>query len=167
MKAIFITTTLLIFAAITLSPSTANANQQACYSKGKYVHCALPNADRRNVGLAEEYSNNKCEKGYSWGTDSKGIWVDRKCKGMFYSSSEDGSHNDYEESYSRHDRRSGSCPSEIRGNECAYYEDGYNAGKSDGEASMSRMYDRYSDDYDSRFEKYFASGYQDGWNDYR
>ena len=112
-------------------------------------------------------SNDKCEKGYTWGADSDGIWVDSKCKGVFFFSGEGGSHNDYSDQYSRHDRRSGSCPTDLGGNECEYYMDGYKMGKEDAEMSMSRAYERHSDYYDSRFEEYFARGYQAGWNDYR
>ena len=168
MKATFLTITLLIFAALTLGPSIANADELTCKSKGDFVRCSLPNANRLHVSLHEELSRHgKCEKGHSWGADSDGIWVDNKCKGIFYFSGEGGSHHDYENSYNHHDNRSGSCPSDLGGNECEYYMDGYKAGKEDGQNSMSSVYERYSDDYDSRFEKYFASGYSAGWNDYR
>ena len=112
--------------------------------------------------------NNRCEKGYFWGADSVGIWVDHKCKAVFYSSCEDGRHEDYSESYTRHDNlRAGSCPTDLGGNECEYYMDGYKAGKDDADMSMSRVYERHSDAYDRRFEEYLARGYQAGWNDNR
>jgi hypothetical protein len=167
MKTILIAITLLIFAALTLGPSTVSADELRCKSKGNFVRCSLPNANRLHVSLSEELSNHKCEKGHTWGADSDGIWVDRKCKGLFYFSGEGGRHHDYEDSYNRHDRRSGSCPSDLGGNECEYYKDGYKLGKEDGQNSMSSVYERYSDYYDSRFERYFSSGYRDGWNDYR
>jgi len=168
MKTMLIAITLLIFTVLTLGPSTVYADQLTCKSKGDFVRCSLPGANRLHVSLHEELSrHNKCEKGHTWGADSDGIWVDRKCKGIFYFSGEGGNHKDYANSYNHHESRSGSCPSDIRGNECEYYMDGYKAGKSDGQASMSSVYERYSDDYDSRFEPYFARGYQAGWNDYR
>ena len=167
MKPSFIVITVLALASVTLGMSTAYADKMKCKSKGDFVRCALPNANHRHVSLHEETSHNKCEKGYSWGADSDGIWVDNKCKGIFNYRSDKGHHEDYQERHSRHEGRSGDCPSDIRGNECAYYRDGYKAGKDDGKASMSRAYERYSDDYDSRFEKYFARGYKAGWNDYR
>ncbi len=59
------------------------------------------------------------------------------------------------------------CPSDLKGNECEYYKDGYKAGAKDGKASMSNFYGRHEDGYDSRFEPYFKRGYQAGWQDYR
>ena len=57
---------------------------------------------------------------------------------------------------------SNSCPSDIKGNECEYYKDGYRAGAEDGKMGMSMAYERH-EGYDSRFEPYFARGYEAGW----
>jgi hypothetical protein len=57
---------------------------------------------------------------------------------------------------------SGACPSDIKGNECEYYQDGYRAGAEDGKMGMSMAYQRH-EGYDSRFEPYFARGYEAGW----
>jgi hypothetical protein len=57
---------------------------------------------------------------------------------------------------------SGACPADLKGNECAYYQDGYRAGAGDGKMGMSMMYERH-EGYDSRFEPYFARGYEAGW----
>jgi len=54
------------------------------------------------------------------------------------------------------------CPSDIKGNECDYYKDGYRAGADDGKMGMSMVYERH-EGYDSRFEPYFARGYEAGW----
>ena len=54
------------------------------------------------------------------------------------------------------------CPSDIRGNECEYYLDGYRAGASDGSMGMSMAYERH-EGYDLRFEPYFARGYEAVW----
>jgi hypothetical protein len=54
------------------------------------------------------------------------------------------------------------CPSDIKGNECEYYQDGYRAGADDGKMGMSMAYERH-EGYDSRFEPYFARGYEAGW----
>lgn len=167
MKSTLTVITLLFFAVFTLSPSIASADELTCRSKGEFKRCALPNAYRLHVSLYEELSHHKCEKGWSWGADSDGIWVDRKCKGRFHYTGEGGNHHDYQKSYSRHEHRSGSCPSGVNGNECEYYMDGYRAGKEDGQMSMSNFYGRHSDYYDTRFEPYFADGYNAGWNDYR
>jgi hypothetical protein len=57
---------------------------------------------------------------------------------------------------------SDACPSDIKGNECEYYQDGYRAGAEDGKMGMSMAYQRH-EGYDSRFEPYFARGYEAGW----
>jgi len=168
MKSIFISITFLFLSTLMMAPTTASADELTCRSKGDFVRCSLPNANRLHVSLSEELSNNnKCEKGYTWGADSDGIWVDRKCKATFYFSGEGGRHNDYQDRHTRNDSWSGSCPNDLGGNECEYYMDGYKAGKDDANMSMSRAYERHGDDYDSRFEEYFARGYQAGWNDFR
>lgn len=157
----------LALASVSLSTSTAYAGTKHCKSHGDFVRCELPNANQLHVSLYEERSYNKCEKNYTWGADSDGIWVDRKCNAIFKHRDPDGAHDDYQEPYVRTAGASGDCPSDIRGNECEYYVDGYKAGKNDGELSMSRVYERYSDGYDSRFEPYFARGYDAGWHDFR
>ena len=167
MKFLPIAVAALALISVSLGTSTAYAAKMTCKSHGDFVRCALPNANQLHVSLHNEKSNHKCEKGHTWGADSDGIWVDHKCKAVFHYRDKKGSHEDYQEKHVRHQGKSGDCPSDIRGNECAYYEDGYRAGRQDGEASMSRVYERYSDGYDSRFEPYFAKGYDAGWHDYR
>jgi len=166
MNAKLIASTILICA--TFMTGTVFADEQACYSKGDYTHCKLRHANKLHVRLKEEFSRNKCDYGTGWATDSHGIWVAYGCQAMFqYGNIATGKHPDYDEPYSRHERRSGTCDSRTKGSECEYYKDGYKAGKDDGKASMSRFYGRHSDSYDSRFEPFFADGYKDGWHDYR
>ena len=174
MKSAFTTITVIALALLSwacepIAPtkSSSHANKLTCESHGSFVHCALHDANRRHVSLHNETSQHKCFKGSSWGTDSNGIWVNHNCKGVFYYSSDKGHHEDYTEKHEHHGGQSGACPSGLKGNECAYYRDGYKAGKQDGKASMSRAYQRHSDAYDSRFEKYFKKGYKAGWNDFR
>ena len=147
--------------------SSSNSSKMRCESHGKFVHCKLHDANRRHVSLHNETSQHKCYKGSSWGTDSNGIWVNHNCKGVFYYSSDKGHHEDYQEKHQHNGGQSGACPSGLKGNECAYYRDGYKAGKQDGKASMSRAYERHKNAYDSRFKKYFVKGYNAGWHDYR
>ena len=59
-----------------------------------------------------------------------------------------------------------SCPSDLGGNECEYYMDGYRAGADDGAMGMSMAYQRH-EGYDLRFEPYFARGYEAGWTQTR
>ena len=55
------------------------------------------------------------------------------------------------------------CPYDLKGNECAYYQDGYRAGGEDARMGMSMAYERHSGAYDSRFEHYYSRGYEAGW----
>ena len=55
------------------------------------------------------------------------------------------------------------CPDTWDSNKCAYFGDGYKAGKTDRQANMSMAYERHGDQYDSRIEEAFRVGYEDGW----
>jgi Protein of unknown function (DUF3011) len=42
------------------------------------------NADTRGgVRLSRQISGSECREGYSWGSDSRGVWVDHGCRGEF------------------------------------------------------------------------------------
>ena len=58
---------------------------------------------------------------------------------------------------------SSACPSDLGGNECEYYQDGYRLGANDASMNMSMAYERH-EGYDSTFEPYFARGYNAGWS---
>ena len=58
-------------------------------------------------------------------------------------------------------------PYEAGSNEYEYYSDGCMAGKKDGSANMSSVYQRYDYQYDSRFEESFRNGYETCWSKYR
>ena len=62
---------------------------------------------------------------------------------------------------------SNACPSDIKGNECEYYQDGYTAGAEDGRMGMSMAYERHAGAYDSRFESPYRQGYETGWRQTR
>lgn len=132
----------LLIAALTSHKSShhddgkhyANVEDDAHYERG-YTD-GLHNAAYHNYDRSDAYAN-----GYSAGVDER------------------------EANLSHHQRRGGyaqNCPSDLRGNECDYYKDGYKAGAQDGSSGMSMAYERH-DGYDSRFEPYFARGYTDGW----
>ncbi len=136
----------------------SNAGEIACSSyRNAFNRCSLPNAGNLNVQLIQNLGDASCRKDYTWGADSDGVWVSEGCSAVF---SYGGSQDTGGDSNNR-------CPSDLRGNECEYYKDGYAAGARDGENSMSNFYGRHSDGYDSRFEPYFARGYEAGWRDYR
>lgn len=42
--------------------------------------CEMP---RRNVSLSRQISGSSCIRGQTWGSDDRGIWVDRGCRGEF------------------------------------------------------------------------------------
>lgn len=128
------------------------AAEIACGSdKGQFNRCPLPHADKMNVKL-KQVLEGKCKKDFTWGADSDGVWVDKDCTAVFsYTAGKQSGHAGKQ------------CPPDLKGNECAYYQDGYKAGAEDGKASMSMAHERHSDAYDSRFEPYFARGYEAGW----
>src|SRR5271170_4522890 len=48
---------------------------------GDYHYCR---ADTQNqVQLVRQISGSRCQQGYSWGFDPRGIWVDRGCRAQF------------------------------------------------------------------------------------
>ena len=65
------------------SPCRA-AEQITCVSdKGLWTHCDLMDAHQAEVGLVQQLSRSKCEKGVTWGVDGEGIWVDKGCRAIF------------------------------------------------------------------------------------
>ena len=67
----------------------------------------------------------------------------------------------------KHESAHKNNPYEKGSNEYEYYADGCKAGKEDGKANMSSVYQRYDYQYDSRFEKPFKKGYETCWKKYR
>jgi len=115
-------TLLLLLGLMTLS-ANALANEIACSSyEGKFNRCPLANANSLNVRLSQELEG-ECIKGETWGADSDGVWVDDDCAAVFT----------YESHGSDSGSSGGHCPYDHpgRSNECAYYRDGYKAGKKD------------------------------------
>jgi len=146
-----------LFMAITIG-TEASANKLTCASDNhNFSRCSLPGANDLYVEMIHQLSHSPCERGYTWGADSDGIWVDQGCRAIFKFSGAEPRPPSGEEG----------CPHGLKGNECAYFKDGFEAGRQDGVASMSSVYERYSDQYDTRFEPYFARGYEEGWMKYR
>ena len=55
-----------------------------CKSKHyAYNHCSVPGGRARRVELVRQLSDARCERGYSWGEDSHGVWVMNGCEGEF------------------------------------------------------------------------------------
>ena len=151
------TITLLLLLGLMAFSANALAKEITCSSfEGKFNRCPLANANSLNVRLSQELEG-ECIKGETWGADSDGVWVDDDCTAVFT----------YEGRGSESGSSGGHCPYDHpgRSNECAYYRDGYKAGKKDRRINMSRAYERHGDAYDSRFEEYFAEGYRKGWDE--
>jgi hypothetical protein len=54
---------------------TCNSND------GRRNWCSIPN--RGNVTLSRQISGSACIQGQTWGTDQRGLWVDRGCRAEF------------------------------------------------------------------------------------
>jgi hypothetical protein len=120
--------------------------KHATSNKGYMVEKAVKRAKLRN-----DHQRNCFEKGYETGYDNASADMH---KGD--SSSGNREKNDYDDN-----------PYREGTNEFDYYVDGCRAGREDGEANMSSVYERYSDQYDSRFEQSFREGYESCWSKYR
>jgi hypothetical protein len=67
----------------------------------------------------------------------------------------------------RQDSRQIKNPYEPGSNDYDYFTDGCMAGKKDGSANMSSVYQRYDNQYDSTYEQPFKKGYEACWQKYR
>ena len=55
-----------------------------CKSKQyDYNHCSVPGGRARRVELVRQISKARCERGNTWGEDSRGVWVMDGCEGEF------------------------------------------------------------------------------------
>lgn len=168
---------LIASVAAIVFPADAQTGGLTCSSSdGEYHYCR---ADTENqVELVRQISGARCEQGYSWGFDPRGIWVDRGCRARFQ--------------YGRpHDRGGGDDASAaiaggilgamILGAAAAsadsshnrgdserfnYYNDGYRMGRQDADNGRNNFYQWWSERYPHEYERDFASGYADGYNNY-
>lgn len=75
--------TVVLGAMIAMATQSALAQQVVTCSSnnGKRNYCA---ADTRGgVSMVRQRSDARCQQGYSWGYDGRGIWVDRGCRADF------------------------------------------------------------------------------------
>ena len=71
-----------------------------CSSKhGKYTHCRIDDMRDKRARLSRQLSSTRCKKGQTWGTDKRGIWVDKGCRAEFRLSNRGGGGG-----YQRHNR---------------------------------------------------------------
>src|ERR1700723_4265779 len=76
--------TLLLIATLTFLclPISAQEGRLTCASNnGRYRYCRADTQNR--VQLTRQLSGSRCNQGYSWGFDYRGIWVDRGCRAEF------------------------------------------------------------------------------------
>jgi hypothetical protein len=78
----FLVAVLGVIALMAMTARPATAQQITCSSdNGRRNYCA---ADTRGgVTMVRQRSGSPCTKGYSWGYDQRGIWVDRGCRADF------------------------------------------------------------------------------------
>ncbi|WP_183810940.1 DUF3011 domain-containing protein [Tunturibacter empetritectus] len=140
---------------------------------GGYRYCR---ADTQNqVQLTRQISGSRCDLGYSWGYDPRGIWVDRGCRAQFV----------YGRGRSRGEDNAGAAIAGgilgalILGAAVAaakdndnggdrertnYYNDGYRMGRQDADNGRRDFYQWWSERYPMKYERDFAAGYTDGYN---
>jgi hypothetical protein len=156
---------LILIAAAAIYSGQSSAGTLECAStKSQFVRCNLPNSHELDVRLIRQYSKSPCNRDYTWGADSDGIWVDKGCRAAF--SYVDNHKSDTYSGYHPARPNDGN-PFKSGSNEFEYYQDGYHAGMDDGHANMSRFCGRHSDMFDTRFEPAFCKGYDAGWEKVR
>ena len=66
-------------------PSRANGQSQrfSCNSDDMRKHSCLVDTRGTDVRLVSQHSDARCTRGYSWGTNRRGIWVDHGCRADF------------------------------------------------------------------------------------
>jgi hypothetical protein len=79
----FLVMALGIIALILVAGRSASAQQVVTCSSdnGKRNYC--PANTRGGVSMVRQRSDARCQQGYSWGYDQRGIWVDRGCRADF------------------------------------------------------------------------------------
>jgi hypothetical protein len=80
---IFLVLALGISALIAVAARPASAQQVITCSSdnGKRNYC--PANTQGGVSMLRQRSDARCQQGYSWGYDRRGIWVDRGCRADF------------------------------------------------------------------------------------
>lgn len=177
-KIYYLTAMLLIACLMTLAPisiAAATQSQSLTYESrlGQYQYCRADT--QNNVRLTNQISGSSCEKDYSWGYDSRGIWVDRGCRADFQFGG-GGNHTTRNTAIaagiigavligaavasSKSKNNNDGNDSEKR----QYYRDGYRIGQQDWDANVPANYPTHRNRYNAQYESDWASGYDDGYN---
>ncbi|MFY9803051.1 MAG: DUF3011 domain-containing protein [Candidatus Acidiferrales bacterium] len=163
---------LLVCFVMVAAPATAQTGSLNCASNdGRYHYCRADT--QNNVRLVRQNSRSRCDYGYSWGYDYRGIWVDRGCRAQFeYGRGGNGGSNTgaavaagilgalivgsaIANSKSNDD---------VAANRRDYYLDGYRHGQRDWDDDRRPDYQRYLDRFPREYENDFLAGYNDGYN---
>lgn len=71
-----------VITLMALSARPARAQQISCNSEnGRRNYCPVNTSG--GVQMVRQRSDARCQQGYSWGYDRRGIWVDRGCRADF------------------------------------------------------------------------------------
>jgi hypothetical protein len=147
---------------------------------GDYHYCR---ADTQNqVQLVRQISGSRCEQGYSWGFDPRGIWVDRGCRAQFsygrvvntHTSSGDNNNNTgaaiaggilgaliLGAAVAAANNNDDSNHDNDRVN---YYNDGYRIGRQDADNGRPNYPLYWSGRRPTKYSNDFDAGYVDGYN---
>ena len=72
---------LVVAALAVLIPSSVAQTISCSSDDGKRHYCSANTQGR--VRLVQQRSESACREGYSWGSDSRGVWVDHGCRADF------------------------------------------------------------------------------------
>ncbi|MCS6885221.1 MAG: DUF3011 domain-containing protein [Acidobacteriota bacterium] len=128
------------------------------------------------VRLLRQFSKAPCRKDYSWGYDSRGVWVDKGCRGEFLVGRDTRARDAaiaagvlggailaaliISKSRNKKDKEDFDKWS-LEQQEA--YEIGYNYGVQDRRNKRSNDYTRYKDEYNTNTEDPFRRGYREGY----
>jgi Protein of unknown function (DUF3011) len=88
----------LIVAALAVFVPRSAAQTFSCSSDDGKRHYCSANA-RGRVRLSQQRSESPCREGYSWGSDSRGVWVDHGCRADFVVEEGRGYDRDHNDGY--------------------------------------------------------------------
>jgi hypothetical protein len=72
---------LIVAALLVFSPRSLGQTISCSSDDGRRHYCPADSQGR--VRLVQQHSESRCEEGYSWGSDGRGVWVDHGCRADF------------------------------------------------------------------------------------
>jgi Protein of unknown function (DUF3011) len=150
---------------------------------GNYHYCR---ADTQNQAqLVRQISGSRCEQGYSWGFDPRGIWVDRGCRAQFSYGSVANTHTSSGNNNSNTgaviaggilgalilgsavaaaNNSNNNDDSQYDHDRVNYYNDGYRMGRQDADNGKPNYPMYWSGRRPTKYSNDFDAGYVDGYN---